>query len=273
MGTGSSAVKNFFLNFFIFFFSAVFIICISLFIMLGPLDSARREYERQELASQISLDLRVFDEEPSSEILTPESDPEPDQYIPFFQGLLYVNEDIRAWLQIPGTKVDYPIMQSGDNEFYLKHNYKKEKSAGGSLFFDCANALDGTDRVLVAYGHNMRDGSMLASLKSYKKEEFYRENRYMYLDTDYAPEKYELLSVFEQNVDPNLGDVFKYNKIDFDNDAEFISHMNELRAKSIYQTDAPQVTADSRILVLQTCTNGTGIYNNDRFVVVGIKVN
>ena len=67
--------------------------------------------------------------------------------------------------------------------------------------------------------------------------------------------------------------MFKYNKIDFDNDAEFISHMNELRAKSIYQTDAPQVTADSRILVLQTCTNGTGIYNNDRFVVVGIKVN
>lgn len=78
-----------------------------------------------------------------------------------FEGLRKINEDLVAWIQIPGIGVDYPVVQGEDNEYYLYHTFQKENNKAGSIFLDYRNHDDFTDRRVILYGHNMKDGSIL----------------------------------------------------------------------------------------------------------------
>ncbi len=85
-----------------------------------------------------------------------------------FEGLRKINEDLVAWIQIPGIGVDYPVVQGEDNEYYLYHTFQKENNKAGSIFLDYRNHDDFTDRRVILYGHNMKDGSMFSNLKQYQ---------------------------------------------------------------------------------------------------------
>ena len=86
-----------------------------------------------------------------------------------FEGLRKINEDLVAWIQIPGIGVDYPVVQGEDNEYYLYHTFQKENNKAGSIFLDYRNHDDFTDRRVILYGHNMKDGSMFSNLKQYQE--------------------------------------------------------------------------------------------------------
>ena len=103
-----------------------------------------------------------------------------------FEGLRKINEDLVAWIQIPGIGVDYPVVQGEDNEYYLYHTFQKENNKAGSIFLDYRNHDDFTDRRVILYGHNMKDGSMFSNLKQYQDSVFRKNSGSAYL---YLPEK------------------------------------------------------------------------------------
>lgn len=84
------------------------------------------------------------------------------------EALRSVNEDVVGWIEIPGTELSSPLMQGTDNQYYLSHNWKGEKSGGGSVFLESVNSQDLTDFHTIAYAHRMRNDTMFGTLKYYK---------------------------------------------------------------------------------------------------------
>ena len=81
-----------------------------------------------------------------------------------FEALKKINPEIIAWIRIPDTKIDYPVVQGTDNEYYLKHTFKKTEHVAGSIFLDKDNSPDFSNRKTILYGHNMKDGSIFQGL-------------------------------------------------------------------------------------------------------------
>lgn len=98
-----------------------------------------------------------------------------------FEELKQKNSDTVAWLKVENTNIEFPIVQANNNRYYLTHNFDKKYNVAGWIFADYKNKLDGTDRNIVVYGHNMRDNSMFGSLKDVTTEEWYNneENKYI----------------------------------------------------------------------------------------------
>ena len=85
--------------------------------------------------------------------------------------------DAVGWLTVPGTKIDYPFVQSGDNDFYLRRDLDGKYATAGTLFMDCRCAPDFSAQNTIIYGHHLKNGSMLSGLKSFADKEFFDENR------------------------------------------------------------------------------------------------
>ena len=103
-----------------------------------------------------------------------------------FEELKQKNSDTVAWLKIENTNIEFPIVQANNNSYYLTHNFDKKYNVAGWIFADYKNKLDGTDRNIVVYGHNMRNNSMFGSLKDVITEEWYNneENKYITFVTE-----------------------------------------------------------------------------------------
>lgn len=107
----------------------------------------------------------------------PDNQKEPEESLPQidFDGLRAINGDVVAWIQIPGIGVDYPVVQGKDNEHYLHYTFYGKANKAGSIFLDYRNRADFTDRKVILYGHNMKDGSMFSNLKKYQDASFRKE--------------------------------------------------------------------------------------------------
>jgi sortase B len=103
-----------------------------------------------------------------------------------FKGLQALNPEVVGWIFIPGTRIDYPVMHSGDNEFYLKHDFEGNFSEGGSIFLEAINKPDFSEADSRIYGHNMYDRSMFGSLPDYRKTDFAAYYTHIFL---YTPEE------------------------------------------------------------------------------------
>ena len=165
-----------------------------------------------------------------------------------FQSLLKINPDIAGWITINNTKVDYPILQSSDNEYYLNRNYKKDDSKAGSIFMDFRNQVKSQDRQTIIYGHQMKDGSMFGELENFLDEEFFSQNQHFQYDTTYASYDVEIFSVYLTTTD------FNYIETDFSNDEEYIEFLKLIKGKSEIPTDV-QVSEKDNIITLSTCNN------------------
>lgn len=163
-----------------------------------------------------------------------------------FKGLLEINKDVVGWIKITGTKIDYPVLQSDDNEFYLKHNINKEVTSHGSIFIDYRNSHN-EEANTVVYGHSMKDGSMFGELYQYKNVEFYKNHPYIEYDSLKQPMKWEIFSVYIYQPDKDYI-IYSYN-----NDSEYVKYLEEISSKSIHGTDVV-VTKDDKILTLVTCS-------------------
>ena len=107
-----------------------------------------------------------------------------------FQALRKINLDIIAWIRIPDTKIDYPIVQGKNNAYYLKHMFQKTEHAAGSIFLDKDNSPDFSNRKSILYGHNMKDGSMFQGLHKYENEQYLEIHNKVYL---YLPDGQTLI--------------------------------------------------------------------------------
>ncbi len=114
-----------------------------------------------------------------------------------FLSLMDVNPEVYAWITIPETNVNYPVLQSSeDDNFYLNHNVYKNYSFPGAIYSQSCNKLDWSDRVTVLYGHNMLDGSMFATLHKFENQSFFEENPYFYIYTADRKLTYEIVTAF-----------------------------------------------------------------------------
>lgn len=112
-----------------------------------------------------------------------------------------VNPDVLGWILIPDTMVNYPILQSEDNDYYLNRTWEGKKNSVGSIFLECSNTPDFTDFNTIVYGHNMRDGSMFAQIREYGNPSFREQHPFIYIRTDAGVFRYEIFSSYEAPVD------------------------------------------------------------------------
>ena len=170
--------------------------------------------------------------------------------------MLRENSDFKGWITVPNTRVDNPIYQTADNSFYLTHNQKKQKSAYGSLFFDCENKIteEETDKNLVIYGHHMKNGSMFADLTKYRSLSFYRQNPTLEFSTLYKKSTYKVYAVFVLNASKSDDNNYIYNisRKSFANDEDFESWSGEAYERSLINTGV-DVNKDDNIITLVTC--------------------
>lgn len=180
------------------------------------------------------------------------------------------NSEIIGWLEIEGTNINYPVLQGTDNEFYMKNNYKKEKSKNGSIFLDKSYNWDILSSNLLVYGHNNKNSTMFQDLLKYKKEDFYKEHTKIKFTTNKEDSVYEIMSVFYSRVYyKNEKNVFRYYYfVNAENEQEYNDFVNNAKKASIYDTG---ITAEygEQLLTLSTCSYHT---EDGRFVVVAKKI-
>ncbi len=156
-----------------------------------------------------------------------------------------INPDYRMWVSIPGTGINYPIVQYVDNQYYLNHNFYKEEHIGGCIFLDSSIQPLITDNTIL-YGHNMKDGSMFGTLKKYRDEAFYLEHPVVSI---FYGGRWTNCPVFscqlrsETDADPYRKDLL---------DTEWLPYLEEMRAASLYYINYP-FTGGERIITLSTC--------------------
>ena len=186
-----------------------------------------------------------------------------------YKNLLNKNKKLIGWVKIDDTDIDYPVMQTSDNEYYLDHNLNQEYDKNGSIFMDKdCDAIEPSTN-LILYGHHMKSGKMFGGLDKYQNEEYYKKHRYIDFDTIYEKGVYEVMYVFRSRVYSEEEVVFKYYRfIDAVSEIEFNSNMNEMAAIALYDTGVTAEYGD-RLLTLSTCDYQE---QNGRFVVVAKKV-
>lgn len=165
-----------------------------------------------------------------------------------------------AWIEIPGTDIDYPVMQKqGDPEYYLRRNYKGEYSYSGTPFLD-ENCNIRLSKNLIVYGHNMKDGTMFSELTKYKDLKFCMEHQAMKLTIDGITYNYTLYAVC--SVDASEGWYTFTGQTSEDNFAELISHIQN---RSSYISSTEQAEYGDQFLTLSTCDYAS---ENSRLIVI-----
>ena len=181
-----------------------------------------------------------------------------------YNELLNINSEFKGWLNVPNTDISYPIVQAEDNDYYLTHNFKKANNAGGAIFISCDNEKPFEERNTTIHGHNMKDGSMFASLSKFAESDFFNKNRTIYVALENEVLEYEVFSVYEEaaNINP-------YTNF-FNSDDEFIQYLNSLKSKSMYGVEIDDFNKDDKIITLSTCAYDI---NDGRLLVHGRLVN
>lgn len=191
------------------------------------------------------------------EVVDKESD---EKYEVKFNKLKEINSDTVGWLKVNNTKIEYPVVKTNDNSYYLSHNFEKNQNKAGWIFMDYENKLDGKDKNIVIYGHNMKDGSMFGTLKNVLTEEWYdnEKNQYIIFATENEYQKYIVFSIYQvEKEDYYIQTKFK--------DEEFQKFIDKITKRSIKDFNV-EVLKDDSILTLSTCAS-----NNKYRVVLHAK--
>lgn len=178
-----------------------------------------------------------------------------------FNMLKKQNEDTVAWIKVNNTNVKYPVVKAKDNSFYLTHSFDKSNNSAGWIFADYKNKFDDTDKNIVIYGHNRRDGSMFSSLKNALNPNWYNNdlNRNILLYTENKEYNYEIFSIYKIESEDY------YIKTEFNDENDFEDFLNTITKRSV-QDFGVNVSKDDSILTLSTCAN-----NNKYRVVIHAK--
>jgi len=181
------------------------------------------------------------------------------------------NSDIVAWIEIEDSKINYPVLQTTDNDFYVRRNYKKEYSVEGSIFLDKDYNWDLPSTNLLIYGHNNRGSSeMFVDLMNYKEEEYYNTHKTIRFTTNKEDAEYEIIAVFLSRIFyKSETDVFRYYYfINANNEEEFNDYIENSKKISLYDIEATAEYGD-QLMTLLTCSYHT---EDGRLAVVARKI-
>lgn len=185
-----------------------------------------------------------------------------------FEKLQKINDEIYAWIYVPGTKIDYPVAQSaGADDHYLKYNFKNEPEFAGCIYTEKKNRKDFTDPNTVVYGHNMKNGSMFQNLHKFEDEAFFDKNTEVYI---YTPEKtytYKIFAAYTYD-DRHLLKAYDFSKEKvFSNYLKNVLHRRDMGSNI---RTSQEVTQKDKIITLSTCVGGQP---ENRYLVQAVLTN
>ena len=207
---------------------------------------------------------------------------EESKILPEYETLYNQNSDMVGWLTIKDTVIDYPVMQTmEDEQYYLKRNFEKEDDDNGCLIMDTDSVVgEGSIELgyaedkkpstnLIIHGHKMRSGNMFGELSLYEDKTYGKEHNIIYFDSIYEKREYELISVFYSKIFYQHEDVFKYYKFfQADTQEEFDDWYHNIKQKSLYDTGVEAKFGDE-FITLSVCAYHVP---DGRFVVVGKRI-
>ena len=178
------------------------------------------------------------------------------------------NSDIYAWISVPGTNVDYPVLQHpSDNGYYLYHNLNHSQGYPGCIYTENYNSKNWSDPVTVLYGHDMRStGTMFHQLHKFEKQSFFDQHEYFYIYTPEKTQKYRIFSAFVNSNEHLLGSHNFYDKDEFD--AFFGTVLGTSNSVS-HVREGVSIDSNSKIVALSTCIKNQP---NNRYIIFGVLV-
>lgn len=196
----------------------------------------------------------------------------PNDYLPKFYSFYQRNEDIKGWIKIDDTNVNFPVVQTSDNDYYHRLGFDKEYDYYGTPYIDYECDVKTPSTNIIIYGHNIRnDGQMFNDLTKYKQLSFYKEHPTVSFDSVYKEGTYKIIGAFITNTEASHdnGNVFEYNHfVNAETEEEFNEFIDEVRRRSIFDTPV-DVEYGDELLTLSTCTYE---FKEARFVVVARRV-
>lgn len=176
-----------------------------------------------------------------------------------FPALKKINPDVVGWIRLECTDIDYPVVRTDNNDYYLNHLFSGEKNNNGSIFVDYRNTGDFSDKNTVIYGHHMKNGMMFSPLEKYKNQAFYDANPTITLLTPNGDYYIELICGTVEDGNTQFIDFY------FNNENDFVEYIESLRARSTFVSDV-ELMPEDRIVSLCTCSYE---WSNARFMVIG----
>ena len=252
---------------------------VSAFMVGSYLLEGKAEEKRNEELAQLVEDGRnnATEAAPVPEQTTPvdgatepaATEPKEKHILEVYEPHYAQNSDMVGWLEIPQTKVKYPVMQTPeDPNYYLKHNFDKRESARGAIYAWGSADINKPSDNITLFGHNMADGSMFATLGNYNNEYFWKSHSLIFFDTLYEYHQYKVFAVFKTSATLG-GDGFSYHQfVDAENEEEFNEFIATCKKLSFYDTGITPVYGD-KILCLSTCEY---TLENGRFVVCAYRI-
>lgn len=167
-----------------------------------------------------------------------------------FKKLKEQNPDTVAYIKVNNTNIDYIVVKGNDNDYYLHHSFKQKPNTAGWVFASYQNKIDGTDKNIVIFGHNMRDGSMFGTLKKVLTKKWYnnKDNQSIKLVAEQGTFTYKVFSVYQVMPEDY------YIQTDFNNDKQYANFLKTIKARSINDFGI-SITKDDSILTLSTCSS------------------
>ena len=171
-----------------------------------------------------------------------------EKYTIDFESLKNRNPDTIAWIKVNGTSIEYPIVKTSNNDFYMNHSFDKSYNSAGWVFMDYKNSGDGTDKNMVIYAHNRLDNSLFGTLKNILSSDWYDNIDNLTIPLIFENEKaeYQLFSVYK------IAKEDYYITTNFNSDSDFEQFINTIKSRSIKDFGVDVTTEDS-ILTLSTC--------------------
>ena len=185
-----------------------------------------------------------------------------------FDALWAINKEIYAYIEIPGTDISYPILQSkNDNAYYLNYTIEGIKGLPGSIYTENYNTKDFMDRNTVIYGHNMKNGTMFAQLYNYSDTKFFNENPYVYI---YMPDKVLKYQIFAAVIfdDRHILGNFDFTKVT--KFKEYLAEIHSLENPLCQYNDSVKVDESDKIITLSTCMPND--MPNNRWLVEAVLI-
>ena len=245
------------------------LICLGLGLACGAIGIYKYIEEKNAGKEYKKLQQEVVREEPKP-VEEPEPEPEPESTVEIpidFAALQQQNPDVYAWIQVPGTEVDYPILQSSnDNTYYLNHTIDGEEKKEGAIFTENYNTKTFEDPNTVIYGHDMKNGSMFQSIHKYMDRSFFDNNRDIVI---YMPDQILHYKIFAAYLTDNRHLLMNYNFWSKDEYQQYLSSIFSMRDMNAFIDTSTEVTTEDKIITLSTCYAGI---STQRYLVQAVLV-
>lgn len=179
------------------------------------------------------------------------------------------NNDIMAWIKIDGTNINYPVLQTINNEYYMEHDYQKNISSNGSIFIDKDYNFSKANQNMVLYGKNNYNYVMFSELFGYKNYDYYKDHKIIRLITEEREEEYEIFAViFTQDLDSASKEKIDYSNMDSLNDEEFKIYIQNIRNNTIYNKEFELESSDKTITLITSSNHA----ENGKIVIIAKKI-